>query len=128
MLIPKSDESFPFCPPFFSEGWNEQGFTLEFSFEKGRGRDRKREKRGSEERHRNIRGGGTKKIQDIRRGERKVKSKKRAENRVREVRSRAKMEALWKTQLVHVEETEEHSRTDTKGVSMTLQELQSDTC
>lgn len=126
MLILKSDESFPFCPPFFSEGRNEQGFTLEFSFEKGRGGDRKREKRGSEERHRN--GGGGQKIQDIRRGERKVKSKKRAENRVREVRSRAKMEALWKTQLVHVEETEEHSRTDTKGVSMTLQELQSDTC
>lgn len=61
MLIPKSDESFPFCPPFFSEGWNEQGFTLEFIFEKGRGGDRKREKRGSEERHRNIGGGGDKK-------------------------------------------------------------------
>ena len=50
MLIPKSDESFPFCAPFFSGGWNERGFTLEFSFEKaGRKRrtERVREKRGA---------------------------------------------------------------------------------
>lgn len=47
MLIPKSDESFPFCPSFFSGGRNEQGFTLEFSFEKAaRETDGEREKRG----------------------------------------------------------------------------------
>lgn len=45
MLIPKSDESFPLCPPFFSGGRNEQGFTLEFSFEKAE-RDGQRETEG----------------------------------------------------------------------------------
>lgn len=34
MLIPKSDESFPLCPLFFSGAQNERGFTPEFGFEK----------------------------------------------------------------------------------------------
>ena len=50
MLMPKSDESFPYCPLFFFGGRNEQGFTLEFSFEKAR----EREKRGVRREHRNT--------------------------------------------------------------------------
>lgn len=117
---------FPFVPLSSLRDGTNRDLLLNLALKKAEG-ETERERKGGVRRDTEM-GGGGQKIQDIRRGERKVKSKKRAENRVREVRSRAKMEALWKTQLVHVEETEEHSRTDTKGVSMTLQELQSDTC
>lgn len=66
MLIPKSDESFPFCLPFFSGGRCEQGFALEFSFEKAK-RERKREK--GVRRDREILRGVGREIQDTERGE-----------------------------------------------------------
>lgn len=84
MLIPKSDESFPLCPPFFSGGRNEQGFTLEFSFEKAES-DGQREKRGVRRDLEILRRVG-RKIQDTERAEegkkKKVKKKTRVENKV----------------------------------------------
>lgn len=105
MLIPKSDESFPFCPPFFSGGRNEQGFTLEFSFEKAereRRTAREREKRGVRKDTEILRGVG-REIQETERGE-----EGKAENRVGEIRGkRERRKTIPKMQLVRAAGIEE---------------------